>query len=315
MKIESFSNLAFQTVAQTQKVASSAFSFIKELSSIRNYPAFLLFTKRSFESVTPYPEGLDNDAKIDFPDLNIYVWREENINLNGICSVKKMMGVNGVNKKDDSSSQIIIIIIKMKGDAGPLRNDCDNKISKYDLELNPIGFLERDLSKLVYRVDSRSPSKLVDNNGFGPSFYVEGILPKVDAPVLITSASLKRSNDFFHNWSFAKCNYQYGINSEGVKQVSWADNLKYLNEIPGEHDEDFRLDYDESHIDSSQLNPERIYIINCSDETVKDRISTLYQTSLAISFCIRLKDFIEHEKEHPHLTKLELNREFIARLH
>lgn len=312
MKIDSFSNLAFQAGTQPQKVASSAFSFIKELSTIRNYTASLLFTRKSFESVTPYPEELDNDAKIYFPDLNIHAWRAENKNLKGISFVKNIMGIDGNNKKYESSSQIIIN--KMKGNADQLRSDSDDEIYKCDFKLNSIGFLERNSSKVVYRVDSRSPSELIDNKGFGPSLYVEGILPMVDAPVLITSASLKGSNKVLHDWSFAKCSYQYAINSEGVKQVSWADNFKFLDEIPDEHGEDFRLDYDESHIDSSQLSPEKIYIIDCSDETVKDRILTMYQTGFATSFGISLKDFIEHEKEHPHLKKLELNRDFIARL-
>lgn len=312
MKIDSFSNLAFEAITQPQKMVSSAFSFIKELSSIRNDPASLLFIRESSESVTPYPEELDNDAKIDFPDLNIHAWRAENQNLSGVSFVNNMMGINGVNKKNESSSQKIID--SMKGYTDQLRSDSDNKISKCDFELNSIGFLERDSSKVVFRVDSRSPGELVDNKGFGPSLYVDGILPMVDAPILITSASLKGSNKVFHDWGLAKCSYQYAIHSEGVKQVSWADNFKFLNEIPDEHGEDFRLDYDESHIDSSQLNPENIYIIDCSDETVKDRISIMYQTGLATSFGIRLKDFIEHEKEHPHLNKLELNREFIARL-
>lgn len=312
MKIDSFSNLAFQAITQPKKMASSAFSFIKELSSIRNDPASLLVSRKSSDSVTPYPEELDKDAKIYFPDLNIHAWRAENKKLNGISCINNMMETNGINKKNESPLQIIIN--KMKSSVDQIRSDSDNKISKCDFELNSIGFLERDSSKVVYRVDSRNPSELVDNKGFGPSLYVEGILPMVDAPVLITSASLKGSNNVFHDWGFAKCSYQYAINSEGVKQVSWADNFKFLNVIPDEHGEDFRLDYDESHIDSSQINPENIYIIDCSDEIIKDRISTMYQTGLATSFGIGLTDFIEHEKEHPHLNKLELNREFIARL-
>lgn len=312
MKIESFSNLAFQFVNGTQKALSSASNFIKELSSISNDPASPVFTRKSFDGTSSYPEELDNDAKIDFPDLNIHAWRAEDKNLNGVSFVKNMMGVNGANKKDDSSPQIIIN--KMKGNVDQLRSDSDNNISKCDFELNSLGFLERNSSKLVYRVDSRSPGELIDNKGFGPSLYVEGILPMVDAPVLITSASLKGSNKVLHDWGFAKCSYQYAIDSEGVKQVSWADNFKFLTKIPDEHGEDFRLDYDESHIDSNQLNPENIYIIDCSDETVKDRISTMYKTGLATSFGIKLKDFIEHERQYPHLNKLELNREFIARL-
>lgn len=312
MKIDSLSNLKFQAVAQPQKVASSVFSFIKELYCVRNTPFPQLFSKKYFDITTPYPEELDNDAKITYPDLNIHAWRAEDINSNDISFIDYMIGMNKLNKKYDLSSQIVIN--KMKGNIDKLRSNSDSKISKCDFELNSIGFLERDSSKVVYRVDSRNPSELVDNNGFGPSLYVEGIFPMIDAPVLITSASLKGSNKVFHDWGFAKCSYQYAINSEGIKQASWADNFKFLNKIPDEHGEDFRLDYDESHIDENKSKPENIYIIDCSDETVKDRISTMYQTSLATSLGISLKDFIEHEKKHPHLNKLELNREFIASL-
>lgn len=312
MKIESFGNLNSQSVTKVNRVISSSFSLLKGLSNVKNTSFPRLTATNSRHSTTSYPEELDSEAKIDYPDLNIHQWRAEDKNLQDVSFIKYMMGINGRNKDDDSSSQLIIN--KMKYGVDLIRHDSDNKMSKNDLEINSIGFLERDSSKVVYRVDSRNPSVIVDNKGFGPSLYVDGILPMINDPVLITSASLKGSNKVFHDWGYAKCSYQYAIKSENINQVSWADNFKFLNKIPEEHGEDFRLDYDESHIDSSKLNQENIYLIDCSDENIKKRISIMYQTGLATPFGIRLRDFIEHEKRYSDLNILEINRDFICRL-
>lgn len=160
------------------------------------------------------------------------------------------------------------------------------------LATNRAGYRQTFGRSLVFRVDSRRPSELLRNGGFGPSSDFHDLEPMLRQPTTIGSGSLRASNTVLEEWqlgfSCMACRpsfHQYAIRTERRPVAAASDN----------HDpRTYDLPLDEVHF-PADVSPENIFIIDSSDRVIARKLADIYRSSyVSTPYGVPLSAFQEY---------------------
>jgi len=169
------------------------------------------------------------------------------------------------------------------------------------LTVNSGGLLERNTFPVLYRIDSRSPEKLLQSDGFGSSRRNSGIRPMIEPAMLVTSASLRASDYVLYESNVPSANdaqghaYQYAIQSEGLVAASWLENFKYLDRPVEIEGHSFELNLDETHVDASAVTADKIYLIGSDDPLVEWKLAAIHASGLGGLFGVSIAQYCAWE--------------------
>jgi hypothetical protein len=181
--------------------------------------------------------------------------------------------VQRVSNDADDWARRIIDLKKSGIDKERLRLD---DLRTVTLATNQAGYRQSLGRSLVFRVDSRHPSELLRNGGFGPSLDFNDLEPMLNQPTTIGSGSLQASNVVLENWqlgfSCLTCRptfHQYAVRTEHRPVAAASDNHDPLN---------YDLALGEVHF-PADLSPENIFIIDSTDPALARKLADIYRSS------------------------------------